>query len=234
MEPVALHSVKELPVSTLLTRILLFCGILSSLLYVAMNVFVAMQWPEYSSSSQTVSELSAIGAPTRKLWVGLSIPYTFLVMAFGWGVWRSARENNSMKVVGGLIITYGALGIGWPFVPMHLRETLAAGGGTWTDTAHIAFGIVTVLLMLVAMAIRIMVLGRNFRVYSIVSMLLLLLFGILTTREAPGISENLPTPWIGVWERINIGIFLIWVIVLATVLLRGVVGSGTAGTTTRV
>jgi hypothetical protein len=34
------------------------CGILSSLLYVAMNVFVAMQWEGYSSASQAVSELS--------------------------------------------------------------------------------------------------------------------------------------------------------------------------------
>ena len=49
----------------LLVRISLICGIASSLLYVAMNVFVPMQWEGYSSASQTVSELSAIGAPTR-------------------------------------------------------------------------------------------------------------------------------------------------------------------------
>ena len=28
------------------------------------------------------------------------------------------------------------------------------------------------------------------------------------------------TPWIGVWERINIGVFLLWIVVLATALLR--------------
>ena len=49
---------------------LLVCGVLSSLLYVAMTVLVAMQWEGYSSASQTISELSAIGAPTRSLWVG--------------------------------------------------------------------------------------------------------------------------------------------------------------------
>ena len=59
-----------------LVRISLMCGIASSLLYVAMNVFVAMQWEGYSSASQTVSELSAIGAPTRTLWVTLAIVYT--------------------------------------------------------------------------------------------------------------------------------------------------------------
>jgi hypothetical protein len=53
----------------LLVRISLIGGIVSSLLYVAMNVFVAMQWEGYSSASQTISELSAIDAPTRSLWV---------------------------------------------------------------------------------------------------------------------------------------------------------------------
>jgi hypothetical protein len=31
---------------------------------------------------------------------------------------------------------------------------------------------------------------------------------------------NLPTPLIGVWERINIGVFLLWVVMLAIALLR--------------
>jgi DNA-binding transcriptional regulator of glucitol operon len=44
---------------------LLVCGVLSSLLYVAMTIFVAMQWEGYSSTSQTISELSAIGVWER-------------------------------------------------------------------------------------------------------------------------------------------------------------------------
>ena len=43
----------------MIRKIFLVCGVLSSLLYVAMNVFVAMQWEDYSSFSKTVSELSA-------------------------------------------------------------------------------------------------------------------------------------------------------------------------------
>ena len=42
-------------------RSLLVCGIMSSLLYVGMNVVVAMRWEGYSSASQTVSQLSAVG-----------------------------------------------------------------------------------------------------------------------------------------------------------------------------
>jgi hypothetical protein len=38
--------------------------------------------------------------------------------------------------------------------------------------------------------------------------------------DAPGVSANKPTPLMGIWERINIGVFLIWVVVLAIVLLK--------------
>jgi hypothetical protein len=34
------------------------------------------------------------------------------------------------------------------------------------------------------------------------------------------IAANPPTPWVGVWERINISVFLLWVVVLAVALLR--------------
>ena len=34
------------------------------------------------------------------------------------------------------------------------------------------------------------------------------------------IAANLPTPWVGVWERISIGAFLLWVAVLAIARLR--------------
>src|SRR5689334_24904528 len=114
----------------MIRKTLLVCGILSSLLYVAMNIFVAMQYEGYSSASQTVSELSAIGAPTRPLWVVLGIPYTLLVTAFGLGVWKSASRTRALRIAGGLIVAYGGLGVAWPFAPMHLREALAAGGST--------------------------------------------------------------------------------------------------------
>jgi hypothetical protein len=201
-------------------KVLLVCGILSSLLYVAMTVFSAMRWESYSSASQTISELSAIGAPTRPLWVLLGIFYTLLVTVFGWGVWKSADRNRALRIVGGLIVAYGALGVLCPFAPMHLRETLAAGGSTLSDTMHIVLGSVTVFLMLLAIGFGATAFGKRFRLYSIASMVILVAFGSLTFLDAPRLAANLPTPWLGVWERINLGVFLLWVAVLAIDLLR--------------
>jgi hypothetical protein len=200
----------------------LACGVLSSLLYVAMNVIVAAQWSAYSSASQTVSELSAVGAPTRPLWVALGILYTLLVTAFGWGVRMAAGGERRLRAAGLLIAIYGALGILWVFAPMHLRETLAAGGGDLRDTIHIALGAATEVLYLLALGLAASALGRAFRVYSIATFVVLFVCGALTFRDAPHIGANEPTPFIGVWERVNIGVFLLWVIVLATALLARV------------
>lgn len=200
--------------------VLLLCGILSSLLYVAMNIFVAMQYPDYSSATYTVSELSAIGAPTRALWTSWAFVYTFLVMAFGWGVVKAAEGNRNARIMGILILVYSALGFGWHFAPMHQRQVLAAGGGTVSDTMHIVFSFITVLLMVLAIGFGAAAFNRTFRIYSIISLVTLTIFGILTGLEAPNIDTNQPTPMIGVWERINIGIFLLWVVVLAIVLLK--------------
>ena len=171
---------------------------------------------DYSSASQTVSELSAIGAPTRSLWVSLAIPYTLLMAAFGYGVWMSADRNRPLRITGGVMVVYGVLGLFWP--PMHLREVLAAGGGTLTDTMHIVFAMVTVLLMMLAMGFGAAAFGTRFRLYSIATMVILAACGAMTGVDAPRVRANLPTPWIGVWERINIGVFLLWVVVLAVTL----------------
>ena len=184
-----------------------------------MNVFVAMQWEGYSSASQTVSELSALGTPTRPLWVSLGIVYSLLVAAFGWGVWTSAGRNRPLRVIGGLIVANALIGLAWP--PMHQREVLAAGGGTLTDTLHIVWTVVTNLLFMLQIGFGAAAFGKRFRWYSIATMVTLVAFGALTGMEAPGLEANLPTPFIGVWERIGIGIFMLWVVVLATVLLRG-------------
>lgn len=197
-------------------KTLLVCGIISSLLYVAINILGALRWEGYSLESQTVSELSALDAPSRPLVVPLSLTYTVLMIAFGLGVWGSADRNRALRVVAGLLVAYGVLGLAAPFAPMHLRgeET------SLTDTMHIILTIVTVLLMLTAIGFGASAFGKRFRLYSIATILILLVFGALAGLDGPRIAANLPTPWVGVTERVNIGVFLLWVVALAIVLLR--------------
>lgn len=61
---------------------------LSSLLYIGTDILAGCLYEGYSFSSQQVSELSAIGSPTRKLWLTMSYIWAPLVIAFGTGVFR--------------------------------------------------------------------------------------------------------------------------------------------------
>jgi len=193
---------------------LLICGILSSLLYVLMNIFVPLLFEGYNIPSQTVSELSAINAPTRTLWVFLAIVYILLFAAFGWGVWKSANGNRSLRIVATLIMVYAIINVYWP--PMHLR----GNEPTLTDTLHIVWAMVTITMMMLIMGVGAAALGKSFRLYTIATFIVFLTFGVLIGIEAPGIPKNLPTPRIGIWERVNIGAYMLWMIVFAIALLR--------------
>jgi Protein of unknown function (DUF998) len=114
-------------------KILLVCGILSSLLYVATVVLAPMRWEGYSSTSQIVSELIAIDAPTKPLVVPLFILYRVLVYAFGWGVWVSDDGNRALRLAAVGLVGKEVFGlVATLFFPMHLRGIEAA----LTDTLH--------------------------------------------------------------------------------------------------
>ena len=198
--------------------LLLFFGILSSAYYVVINIIATGYYPGYQTSSQTVSELSAIGAPSRHIWVMLCYLYSFLVIGFGLGIYVVTEGNKRLTTIGALMFFYGVSGFFWP--PMHQREVIAAGNATMTDTLHLVFAGITTVLMLVMIGLGVFSLGNKFRIYSIFTILVLIVFGTLTGIDSKHIRTGEPTPLIGIWERINIGAFLVWASVLSVVLLR--------------
>jgi uncharacterized protein DUF998 len=201
-----------------LRQVLLSCGMLAAVLNTAMMLFVGLLWNGYSVASQTISELSAIGAPTRTLWVGLGAVYTGLMIAFGWIVWKSAPPNRALRVVGAVLMIHAVVGAFWP--PMHQRAVLAAGGRTLTDTLHIAWTIATAVFFVIEAGVGAAALGRRFRVFSLAMILIAWACGAVTGTYASGIEADLPTPWVGVWERISAGAYMLWIAVLAVALSR--------------
>ena len=169
-------------------KALIICGILSSLIYVVANVVTVILYKGYDPVSQTVSELSAINAPTRPLWDLTLVIYDLFVLAFAWVIWQSTVKK--LRIVAGLI------------------------------TLHIVFTMVTVALMIMIIVFGGVAFGKSFLFYSIATLVILIFFGILTGRDGPEISANLPTPLVGIWERINIGAYMLWIVILAFTLLQ--------------
>lgn len=207
----------EAPALKTMQRVLLICGVISSLFYIGSDIFAAMQWEGYSYTSQAFSELLAVGAPTRSLMLPLSFIYNIFVIAFALGIRTADKQKRALRFTGILLIGYAIVGIVTPlFFPMHLRGAEA----TISDTMHIILTGVTVLFILLSIGFGAGAHGKRFRLYSIGTVAIILLFGALAGMDGPRVAAQLPTPWLGIKERINIYGYMLWVMVLAIARLR--------------
>jgi len=206
----------------MLRKILLGCGIVSSVLYVISDVIGALRYPGYSYTDQEFSELTAQGSPVRPLMIALNeIPYTLLVLAFAVGIWKSAGRTRTGRITAAMLIGYAAFGMaGGVVFPMKPREALAAGEGTLRNAMHIPATMVMSFFILLAMGFGATLLGKRLRYYSYGTIAILVVFGVLAGLQAGKMQANEPTPWMGIEERINIYATMFWVAVLAIGLLR--------------
>jgi hypothetical protein len=192
------------------TRILLTCGPLSGLGYVLWHEAAALQWKGCNRISNAISELSLAGAPSEPMLDPREgIVYNTLVIAFGVGIWRAAGTSRALQVIGALHVLSGATAPLWVFF------------GTASLTAHLVLVGVSVLTWFGSMGFGAAASGRVFRIYSLVSLLLVEASFGLTLAYEPAVAAEESTPFIGLEERIGFSVFFLWQGVLATGLWRG-------------
>jgi hypothetical protein len=200
--------------------VLLACGLLYAVLYPIVNdVVAATLYDGYSRIDQAVSELSATGAPTHAFLTAMGPVFSLILIGFGIGVWQSAYEKRSLRIAGALMIAHGAMGFLWMFAPMSKREVIAAGGATSADTMHLVLSGATGLFVTAYVATTALAFGWIFRLFSAATIATALLFGFLSAQVGK-IHGGEPTPYMGLFERIGIGAWLLWVAVVAIGLIR--------------
>jgi hypothetical protein len=203
-------------------RFLLGCGIVSSVWYVITDLIGTLRYPGYSYADQWFSELTAQGAPTRSLMIVLNeIPYNLLVLAYAAGVRESVGRKRAGRITADGLAGFSVFGfVTGVFFPMPTREAAAAGEGTLRNTMHIPGTIVMSLSLVLAMVFGSTLLRKRFRYYSYGTILAVFVGAFLAGRQAPQIAANQPTPWGGIYERMNIYPTMLWVALLAIGLLR--------------
>jgi len=209
--------------SVMVSRTLLLCGVLSPLLYFIADLLAGLSWDGYSFRDQTISELGAPGAPSQRLFSTLLVFTYLLFVAFGVGVRRAAENRSRLRIVGALLIAFGAIALSVGlFVPMRPRGTEQG----LTGALHLIEGGVEMIVLLAAMGFAAAALNRRFCLYTIATVALMVALGAWSAMEIPRIEAGLATPWVGVKERIYWYAYQLWFVSLAIVLLRERIDDG--------
>ncbi len=206
-----------------LRRVLLVCGIAAAVWWVAIDVVGSFRYPGYSYVDQTISELSAIGAPTRTFMMTVSgIPYAVLMIAFGVGIWLVTGVRSRVgKIAGALLIIEAIFGyVGGVLFPMATREVLAAGEETLRNRLHAPYGLGMPILFVLVTIVGSRLLGKRFRWYSYATIAITLVTGFMVGMQVEQMQANEPTPLLGIIERITAYVPMLWIVVFALGLLR--------------
>ncbi len=191
---------------------LLAAGVVSSVWYLGMDLVASFRYEGYSYASQAVSELSASGAPTRDLWIALGTVYNVLIVALAIGLWLVAGQRRGLRVAAVALAASAVVGQAAMLAfPMDIRGTDETFRGSMHGPATLLMSV----LFLVAMGFAAGVHGRRFRVYTFVTIGVLVVFGLATTAYVPRVVDDQSTPGMGLVERVNIYAYLAWVAVLA-------------------
>lgn len=195
-------------------QLVLVCGVLSSATYLAADLLGALGWSGYSYRDQTISELAAIGSPSRAVTLTLFTAYNLLLGLMSIGLIVTPRRR--LRAAGWCLAGIAALGIVAAFAPIHVR------GYPWgvNETVHSILTAITVLLIVVAMVVAAGAFGGTFETYSRITLVTTIASGAASGWIGRGLASDLPTPWIGITERVSVFSFLLWVVVLATLVSR--------------
>lgn len=188
----------------------LICGIMAALCYIATDIAGAMLYSGYRVTDQAVSELFAIGAPTSRMVVLLFTFSSILLMAFAVGVWLSSGHSRLLRLMAVMFAGSATIGmVLWNFFPMHMR----GAEPTFTDTMHLILATNPFVLLTLALAVA--AFRGWFRLYTVATIVILLLPAVIAFQYAPEVQANLPTPGLGLGDCTSQYAYALWQSVLA-------------------
>jgi hypothetical protein len=203
------------------TDVLVACGVVYAVSYAIVNDAIAAPlYGGYSWLDQAVSELSAEGASTRPFLVAMAPVWSALLLAFGIGIWRSGVGRRWLRGLGAVIAVHGIWSLAWIWFPMSPRADLATGGPGASDTGHLVLVTMTGVFVVGELALAAVAFGNRFRVYAAASAVIMLVFGSLTSSWPAKLEAGEATPWMGLFERISIVTWLVFLVVVAVTLIR--------------
>jgi hypothetical protein len=192
---------------------LLRTGMLAVPVYVLHVLLGGFLWKDYSHLQQPISDLTAIGAPSRTLMLNLTSIYGVmaLIFAISFSVFESMKHYKLVFLGGISFILMELVSISYGFFP----QDLPGSEVTFEGTMHLVVtGLIVPFTILSPFLIGFGFIKelkwKSFGIYSIISGCLILIFGSLC-----GVFFANKLPYFGLVERINIGVLQVWTFMLS-------------------
>jgi hypothetical membrane protein len=193
-------------------------GILGPIVYILAVIIGGSLRNDYSFLYNTISELAVANAPNLILMSALFAIYNISLFIFGIGAFmdKGIDQSKKFRTANLMIALIGFLGLLLIFFPQDPRTAAV----TFTGTMHIALAGITSLFTLISvilMGINFLKVPewKTFSIYSIVSFIVILASGGMA---AMSVASN--SGYGGLFERITIFAFMIWVIVYAYLIIN--------------
>lgn len=190
-----------------------FSGITGVIVYFFATIYGGVLFTNYSHLTQHISELLGSHATTRTLLNPLYLLYNLLLITFAFGVYKQWDNRKTKLGAVSLVITGLASILMWWF-PVDTRGYPLTRQGE----IHIILAALESFSTLIATFFIGFGLRKNEYLLSKISFITGFL--ILITGPLAGITTVMNSPFLGLFERITIGIFHLWILIFSISMAR--------------
>lgn len=200
-----------------MSKVYLMMGIIAPLSYVMAVVVGGRLVQGYNHFYNSISELTASNIPKNPVISILFFIYNLSLAIFGLGISAYQESSNGplTKIASVMIIIVGILGISMLYYVQDPRhEPMSLKGKLHIILAGISSVLTMVIMVLMGFSFWNISQMKNYAIYSFIS------FGILfISGGIAAISVSKDSYYGGLFERLTIGSFMQWVLVISIVLL---------------
>jgi len=201
-------------------RFFFLTGILGPIVYIFNVILGGIITPNYSHIRNAVSELTQRGAPNIEILSALFVVSAILILLFGIAIMMRYKHRNRRLYAGGvLIVIYGMFAASLATI---FPQDPLGGESTFSGTMHLIIAGLTAFVIMGGILLSGLGMDkqtgpwRRFKLYSVITVILVFVFGAPT----PILIMN-KIELLGLFERITQLAYLQWFVVFAAKFYSG-------------
>lgn len=201
-------------------RFLFFAGILGPIVYILNVLLGGIITPNYSHIKNAVSELTQRGAPNIVILSTLFVVSAILILLFGIAILMRYKHQNRRLYAGGvMIVIYGIFAASLASI---FPQDPLGGESTFPGTMHLVIAGLTAFVIMGGILLNGLGMDkhpgrwRRFKLYSVITVILVFVFGAPT----PILIMN-KIELLGLFERLTQLAYLQWFVVFAAKFYAG-------------